>query len=331
MAAVRKLTAATVCLFALAWVGQAAAAGLGPFQGNGNGNSVRTRESNDGTRTTKNISSYAGHFSYSFNVDQFGHISGSGTGAHDLATWHLEGSGPDPEDNYNCDPTVTPSGFTVDVSGFVDNGVAHLRFRLVDAVETNPDSACSAYVTAYAARTEYLAESLDKVQSAQPGGELLVSLSNPSIGNLVHSEGTVDTRKIDSNWNITITPPPPPEDIGRGNAGPGSATGPNDPRADICTITGNRRNNVLNGTPGNDIICGFGGRDRINGRGGNDIIFGGPGNDVIVGGAGLDSLYGNSGNDRLLAKDGVKDLVDGGPGRGDVARRDRKDRVRGVP
>ena len=101
----------------------------------------------------------------------------------------------------------------------------------------------------------------------------------------------------------------------RGNAGPGSATGPNDPRADICTITGNRRNNVLNGTPGNDIICGFGG----------------PGNDVIVGGAGLDSLYGNSGNDRLLAKDGVKDLVDGGPGRGDVARRDRKDRVRGVP
>jgi Ca2+-binding RTX toxin-like protein len=323
----RKLIAATVCLLALAWLGQAAAAGLGPYRGTASGNQLRNQELSTATESSINRSSYAGHFSYSFNVSPYGVISGGGTGAFDSATWHLQGSGDDEGENYNCDPPVRTSGFTVEVSGSVENGVAHVRFRLIDAVETNDQMECQEGFIANASTTSYLADSL---QAVQPNGELLVNLSTPSIGNLVHSEGTVETRKIDSNWNITITPPPPPEDIGGGNAGPGGATGPNDPRAEICTIMGNRRNNVLNGTAGNDIICGFGGNDRINGRGGHDILVGGFGNDRLIGGPGLDSLYGNFGNDFLNSRDGAKDLVDGGKGT-DRVRKDAKDRVRGVP
>jgi Ca2+-binding RTX toxin-like protein len=323
----RKLTAAIVCFVALVWVGQAMAAGLGPYRGTASGHQERVRNTNDGTTATINRSTYAGHFSYSFSVDPYGTVRGSGAGAFDSVLWHLEGSGPDPEDNYSCDYPVTGAGFTVDVGGFVENGVAHVRFSLVDATESHQTGKCGGVLDISAETTSYLAQSL---QAVQPNGELLVNLASPAIGNLVHSEGTVDTRKVDSNWNITITPPPPPEDIGGGNAGPGGATGPNDPRAEICTIMGNRRNNVLNGTAGNDIICGFGGNDRINGRGGHDIIVGGFGNDRLIGGPGLDSVYGNFGNDRILIRDGAKDLGDGGKGT-DTVRKDAKDRVRGVP
>lgn len=323
-AAVRKLTAATVLLIALALTGQAMAAGLGPYRGTGAGNQSRNQETSSATQTRINRSSYAGHFSYSFNIDPYGSVTGSGVGAFDSALWHLQGSG---DQTYSCDPPVTTSGFTVEITGRVENGVAHLQFALRDAVERNDDYDCGDGFTGLATTSSYLADSL---QAVQPNGELLVNLSNPSIGNLVHSQGTVETNKVDSNWNITIQPPPPPEDIGRGNAGPGGATGPNDPRAEICTVMGNRRNNTLIGTPGNDIICGFGGNDVIRGLGGHDILVGGFGNDRVIGGAGLDSVYGNSGNDRIIIRDGVKDLGDGGAGV-DTVQRDAKDRVRGVP
>lgn len=323
----RKLTAAIVLLIALVLTGQAMAAGLGPYRGTASGNQLRNQELSTPTESSINRSSYAGHFSYSFSINQYGIITGSGVGAFDSATWHLQGSGDDTGENYNCDPPVATSGFTVDVSGSVENGVAHVRFSLVDAVETNDRMECQNGFIASASTTNYLADSL---QAVQPGGELLVNLSNPNIGNLVHSEGTVDTRKIDSTWNITITPPPPPEDIGGGNGGPGGATGPNDPRAEICTIRGNRRNNVLVGTSGNDIICGFGGNDLIKGLGGHDILVGGFGNDRLIGGGGLDSVYGNFGNDRISIRDGLKDLGDGGRGV-DTVQKDAKDRVRGVP
>lgn len=321
----RKLTAAVVCLVAVAPVGDALAAALGPYRGTGSGNQFRNEETHTDTQTRINRSSYAGHFTYSFNIDRYGIVTGSGTGAFGSALWHLKGSG---DQNYSCDPPVSTSGFTVRVTGNVEDGVAHLRFALHDAVETNDDYDCGDGFTGLATTSSYLAESLQAVQDAR-GGELLVNLGSPSIGNLTAHEVS-GALTVDSNWNITITPPPPPEDIGPGNAGPGTATGPDDPRAEICTIDGTRRNDRINGTPGDDIICAYGGRDRINGRGGDDIIFGGPGNDIIVGGGGLDSLYGNSGDDVLKARDGLKDLVDGGPGV-DVARKDAKDRVRGVP
>lgn len=325
----RKLGAATVCLLALAWVGQAAAAGLGPYSGNASGNMIRTGNSNDTNQTRMMKDTYAGHFTYSFNISPAGNITGTGTGAHDSATWHLEGSG---DLDYNCDVPLVPSGFTVTVSGHVDNGVAKVRFELVNATEYNAEQPCPPDETALETTTTHLANSLRFVQEDR-GGELSVNLASPAIGSLTaHRENPwyAGTQVTDTTWNITITPPPPPEDIGRGNAGPGGATGPNDPRAEICTIKGNNKKNRLNGTPGDDIICAFGGNDWINGRGGNDIVFAGSGDDVVIGAGGLDSLYGNSGKDLLKAKDGLKDLVDGGPNI-DRATRDKKDRVRGVP
>ena len=128
-----------------------------------------------------------------------------------------------------------------------------------------------------------------------------------------------------------------------------------------CTIVGTVGPDVLRGTPGRDVICGLGGNDRIAGLGGNDRIYAGPGNDrveggggadlveggagrdLLLGGSGDDVLRGGDGNDELLggtgrdrlaggggsdsiaARDGVRDVVDGGPG-SDAAATDLVDR-----
>ena len=56
----------------------------------------------------------------------------------------------------------------------------------------------------------------------------------------------------------------------------------------------------------------------MDGRGGDDVLYGGPGNDRITGGEGHDRLFGALGDDRIFADDGVRDLVDCGPGRDQV-------------
>ncbi len=89
-----------------------------------------------------------------------------------------------------------------------------------------------------------------------------------------------------------------------------------------CTVLGTSGNNILRGTARNDVICGLTGNDRLIGLGGNDILIGGSGNDILIGGSGNDILIGGSGNDRLYAKDGKRDVLDGGAGR-DLASRDK--------
>jgi hypothetical protein len=146
-----------------------------------------------------------------------------------------------------------------------------------------------------------------------------------------------------------------------GAPSPGTPQNPPPSSPDVaappCTITGTPGNDVLRGTPGNDVICGLGGNDVIVGRGGDDILVGaagadrlkaGPGKDLLLGGAGRDRLEGGAGadvleagagNDRLvgsagadrlvggkgadllLARDGLRDRIDGGRGR-DTARID---------
>jgi hemolysin type calcium-binding protein len=114
-----------------------------------------------------------------------------------------------------------------------------------------------------------------------------------------------------------------------------------------CTIVGSARGEVLRGTPGQDVICGRGGNDtiyggeghdlviggygndRLNGQGGREYVVGGPGADVLRGGGRDDELFGGRGADVLFARDGVPDLVHGGPGR-DRARADRVDGLRAV-
>jgi Ca2+-binding RTX toxin-like protein len=114
-----------------------------------------------------------------------------------------------------------------------------------------------------------------------------------------------------------------------------------------CTIIGSPGGDVIHGTARDDVICGRGGNDVIHGRGGNDLLvggrgndrlYGGPGKDLLVGGAGRDLLNGGGGADTLLggggadtiyARDGVRDVVNGGRG-GDRARVDRADRLRSI-
>jgi Ca2+-binding RTX toxin-like protein len=94
-----------------------------------------------------------------------------------------------------------------------------------------------------------------------------------------------------------------------------------------CTIMGTAGANVLRGTAGRDVICGLGGNDALSGLGGNDVLLGGHGSDRLTGGAGRDSLRGGAGADTLRARDGARDVVNGGPGR-DRARLDAVDRAR---
>ena len=75
------------------------------------------------------------------------------------------------------------------------------------------------------------------------------------------------------------------------------------------------------GNKGADLILGLAGADLIKGR---------KGKDDIGGGAGRDQLWGQGNADLLAARDGVRDLVQGGASHHDRALVDRADRVRKV-
>jgi len=92
---------------------------------------------------------------------------------------------------------------------------------------------------------------------------------------------------------------------------------------DSCTITGTINADVIVGTPGSDVICGLDGNDTMSGRGGNDLLVGGRGADTLVGGAGIDRLAGSGGNDVIDARDGRRDILNGGSGV-DLARVDTR-------
>jgi outer membrane protein assembly factor BamB len=103
----------------------------------------------------------------------------------------------------------------------------------------------------------------------------------------------------------------------------------------------------LNGDAGNDVLYGAGGADVLRGGDGKDRLFGGDGNDVLAGQAGNDLLNAGRGNDRLTgstgtnryaagsgndivsARNGRKESIDCGSGRGDRATVDRGDKVKG--
>jgi Ca2+-binding RTX toxin-like protein len=92
-------------------------------------------------------------------------------------------------------------------------------------------------------------------------------------------------------------------------------------------LTGTSGANTLRGGAGPDVLDGRGGNDTLYGLAGNDRLLGGAGADRLVGGPGRDTLLGGIGNDRLESRDGVRDQVNCGPGKQDVAIVDRKDVV----
>ncbi|MEX2238471.1 MAG: choice-of-anchor Q domain-containing protein [Dehalococcoidia bacterium] len=63
------------------------------------------------------------------------------------------------------------------------------------------------------------------------------------------------------------------------------------------TISGTRRPDDIEGTPGRDVIMTFEGNDTVSGLGGNDRICSGAGDDTLNGDGGTDSLHGGSGSD----------------------------------
>jgi Ca2+-binding RTX toxin-like protein len=88
-------------------------------------------------------------------------------------------------------------------------------------------------------------------------------------------------------------------------------------------------NDVLNGRAGVDCLKGGRGRDRLNGGTGKDLLLGDAGNDILIGGRGRNTYRGGAGNDTIRAANGVREKgVDCGPGRRDLAKVDRRDKVR---
>ena len=88
-------------------------------------------------------------------------------------------------------------------------------------------------------------------------------------------------------------------------------------------------NDVIKGGSGDDRLVGGGGNDRLSGGSGRDKLSGGAGKDTLAGGPGRNSYSGGAGKDKLNSANGTKETVNCGPGRGDTARVDRVDRVKG--
>jgi Ca2+-binding RTX toxin-like protein len=92
-------------------------------------------------------------------------------------------------------------------------------------------------------------------------------------------------------------------------------------------ITGTALNDLILGLAGHDLLAGANGDDCVRGNAGNDTVRGGGGNDLVQGGDGSDVHQGGIGNDTLRSVDGVRDIVNCGPG-DDRASVDELDQVK---
>lgn len=95
------------------------------------------------------------------------------------------------------------------------------------------------------------------------------------------------------------------------------------------TLTGTFAGDRLRGRGGNDRLDGAAGNDCLDGGRGSDRLNAGSGNDVLVGGPGRNAYSAGAGNDRVNARNGRRETIRCGKGRGDRAVVDRSDRVRG--
>jgi Ca2+-binding RTX toxin-like protein len=272
---------------------------------------------------------YGVELSFSFTIDDTGVISGTGDGRYTAARWHIAGINEDavnddpPKDpHFDCSPPITGEPFDVLLTGHADADTVTLGFLLLDASETSGDYDCGADFTGFASTSTYMAESLSDVG----GDELSFARARPTLPPLI-TDVPIDTGDTTGNahsaWTIRLTAP----DAGGGGSAGGGGAAPtpsgNPPDRSLCTVTGTRRADVLDGTPGPDVICAFAGNDVIRGRGGDDVVYAGSGKDRIAPGGGKDTVSAGPGDDRISARDGRRDRIDGGRGR-DRATVDRK-------
>ena len=77
-------------------------------------------------------------------------------------------------------------------------------------------------------------------------------------------------------------------------------------------LTGDGRNELIQGVGGNDTLNGLGGNDRLEGGDGGDKLYGGDGDDILIGGAGQDTLNGGAGADVFVfgPGDGANTIAD---------------------
>ncbi len=79
------------------------------------------------------------------------------------------------------------------------------------------------------------------------------------------------------------------------------------------TLKGGGGDDVVRGGGGDDVLAGLAGADDLRAGSGGDVLRGGGGDDALRGGAGADRLFGASGADTLIGGAGA-DLLVGGPG-----------------
>jgi hypothetical protein len=141
-------------------------------------------------------------------------------------------------------------------------------------------------------------------------------------------DGGPGTDSIVTDWSDTTAPPEPIRVTLDGVANDGRAGENDDVRGVERIRTPLIATLVAGGDPvGFEVERSPVGPSRLVGSPGADRLAGYAGDDTIVGGRGRDVIFGHLGDDVIEARDGERDVIDCGDGRGDLARVDRVDVV----
>jgi hypothetical protein len=144
---------------------------------------------------------YRIRFSFGFRVTENGDIVGTGQGEYLEASWHIEGTNGGQQ--VLCDPVMTvPETFDVEVVGQANGRSLEVEFRLIDVMESNPETDCGGNFTAYAV------ESFEIVGSMNTADARMVTLdqANPSLAPIALHESIQDgdrLREVDHEWTST--------------------------------------------------------------------------------------------------------------------------------
>ena len=163
---------------------------------------------------------YRGRFTYSFSVDGFGNINGTGTGVYQEATWRLDGV--NEGRRFGCDVPMLTQPYSVRITGSATADTIMVRFALVGSREWNNDHPCGANFTGFASDGTRLADSLELVQ---PPEGIRIPRASPRIPPLRRLEviGNDRDRRVNLHeWAFTIAgpgAPPPPDPPTPGAAG----------------------------------------------------------------------------------------------------------------
>jgi hypothetical protein len=221
-----------------------AAVSAGPYTGVAIGVLDRFRHI-ESSFTSNSSDYYRGRFTYSFQIDDFGNVTGRGDGAYLDATWHLDGVNGD-RGAFNCDVPMFTQPYTVRVIGSATADTIALRFAMEGSREWNDEMLCGANFFGFASDATRLADSLELVQ---PPEGIRISRTDPSIPPLRKLEvlGDQSDRRVNLHeWAFTIAapgapPPPDPPVGGGGGQGPVQLVGTVGPGATISlTLAGHR-------------------------------------------------------------------------------------------